>query len=100
MKPTQSFMKLPFSVKTVGADMITVSSHKIHGPKGIGLLYIKKGVTIKPLVTGGGQEKNMRSGTESVPLIYGLKGAIDSLGNINENLKKQKEIWNYLQRFA
>ncbi|MBQ8267804.1 MAG: aminotransferase class V-fold PLP-dependent enzyme, partial [Clostridia bacterium] len=69
--------------------------HKIHGPKGVGILYIKKGTTIKPLITGGGQEKNMRSGTESVPLIYGLKGAIDELGSITQNLKNQKELWAY-----
>lgn len=91
----QAFGKMPISLYELGVDLFTASGHKIHGPKGIGILYIKKGVTIKPLLTGGGQEKNMRSGTESVPLIYGLCGAIDSLGNTNENLKKQKELWNY-----
>lgn len=91
----QAFGKMPINLNALGVDLFTASGHKIHGPKGVGILYIKKGVTIKPLLTGGGQEKNMRSGTESVPLIYGLKGAVDSLGNINENLKKQKELWNY-----
>lgn len=94
----QAFGKMQINLGELGVNLFTASGHKIHGPKGIGVLYIKKGVTIKPLVTGGGQEKNMRSGTESVPLIYGLKGAIDSLGNINENLKKQKEIWNYAKQ--
>ena len=91
----QAFGKMPINLVDLGVDLFTASGHKIHGPKGIGVLYVKKGVTIKPLVTGGGQEKNMRSGTESVPLIYGLKGAVDSLGNINETLKSRKELWNY-----
>lgn len=91
----QAFGKMPINLSELGVDLFTASGHKIHGPKGVGVLYIKKGVTIKPLVTGGGQEKNIRSGTESVPLIYGLKGAIDELGAINENLKKQKDLWLY-----
>ncbi len=91
----QAFGKMPITMAELGVDFFTASGHKIHGPKGVGILYIKKGVTIKPLITGGGQEKNMRSGTESVPLIYGLKGAIDSLGNINDNLKAQKDLITY-----
>lgn len=91
----QAFGKMPINISSLGVDLFTASAHKIHGPKGIGILYMKKGTTIKPLITGGGQEKALRSGTESVPLIYGLKGAIDSLGNINEQLRKQKELWIY-----
>lgn len=91
----QAFGKMPITMAELGVDFFTASAHKIHGPKGVGILYIKKGVTIKPLITGGGQEKNMRSGTEPVPLIYGLKGAIDSLGNINDNLKSQKDLLTY-----
>lgn len=91
----QALGKMPINLNDLGVDLFTASGHKIHGPKGVGILYIKKGVTIRPLITGGGQEKNIRSGTESVPLIYGLKGAIDELGAINENLKKQKELWLY-----
>lgn len=91
----QAFGKMPINLYDLGVDLFSASGHKIHGPKGVGVLYVKKGVTIKPLLIGGGQEKNMRSGTESVPLIYGLKGAIDNLGNTNENLKKQKELWSY-----
>lgn len=91
----QAFGKMPINLVELGVDLFSVSAHKIHGPKGVGVLYIKKGITIKPLVTGGGQEKNMRSGTESVPTIYGLKGAIDELGNINKNLEAQKELWLY-----
>ena len=91
----QAFGKMPINLSELGVDLFTASGHKIHGPKGVGVLYVKKGVTIKPLLTGGGQEKNMRSGTESVPLIYGLKGAVDCLGNTNENLKHAKELWSY-----
>ncbi len=94
----QAFGKLPINLGELGVDLFTASGHKIHGPKGVGVLYIKKGVTIKPLVTGGGQEKNMRSGTESVPAIFGLKGAVDSLGSMNENLKNSKELWNYAKQ--
>ena len=94
----QAFGKMPINLYDLGVDLFTASGHKVHGPKGVGLLYIKKGVTIKPLLTGGGQEKNMRSGTESVPLIYGLKGAIEQIGNISENYKAQKELWLYAKQ--
>ncbi len=94
----QAFGKMPINLGELGVDLFTASAHKIHGPKGVGVLYIKKGVIIKPLISGGGQEKNMRSGTESVPLIYGLKGAIDNLGNISENLKNQKELMCYARQ--
>ena len=59
------------------ADMITVSGHKIHGPKGIGFIYIKNGTRIRPLIYGGGQQKSMRSGTENVPGIAGLGKACE-----------------------
>ena len=65
----QAFMKVPFSAKRLGADMITVSGHKIHAPKGIGALYIKSGVKIKPYIIGGAQESGMRAGTEPMPQI-------------------------------
>ena len=65
----QGFMKVPFSAKKLGADMITVSGHKIHAPKGIGALYIKTGVKIKPYIMGGAQESGLRAGTEPMPQI-------------------------------
>ncbi|MDO4607645.1 MAG: cysteine desulfurase family protein [Clostridia bacterium] len=91
----QAFGKMPINLSALGVDLFSLSAHKIHGPKGVGALYIKKGVTVKSLLTGGGQEKNLRSGTESVPLIYGLKGAVDSIGNINKNLEEQNLLWDY-----
>lgn len=65
----QGFMKVPFKAKTLGADMITISGHKIHAPKGIGALYIKTGVKIKPYIMGGAQENSLRAGTEAMPQI-------------------------------
>lgn len=91
----QAFGKLPIDVKKLGVDMLSLSGHKIHGPKGIGALYIRKGVAIKPFITGGGQEKGMRSGTESVPLICGLNGAVSELGNIKSQLEKMQELRDF-----
>jgi cysteine desulfurase len=72
----QGYMKIPIDVKACQLDAITMCSHKIFGPKGVGAVYIKKGTTIKPLLHGGGQENNMRSGTENVPGIVGFGEAI------------------------
>ncbi len=83
----QAFGKLKISVAELGIDLLSASAHKIHGPKGIGVLYKKKGVHIPALIVGGGQESGLRSGTESVPLIAGLRGAIEELPkNHNEVL--------------
>ena len=68
----QAFGKLPFTPKKLGVDLVTVSAHKIHGPKGIGALYVGKGVRILPHVFGGGQERGLRSGTESAPADRGF----------------------------
>lgn len=69
----QGFLKIPLD-----GDLISVSGHKIHASKGIGALYIKKGVTVSPLLFGGGQQKNLRSGTEAVELIAGFEAAINA----------------------
>ena len=72
----QGFLKIPFSAKTLGADLITVSSHKIHGPKGAGALYIAPRLkAFPPLLLGGGQESGLRSGTEGTPAIFGFAAA-------------------------
>ena len=91
----QAYGKIPINVKELGIDLLTASGHKIHGPIGIGFLYCKKGVSIKPFITGGGQERGMRSGTEPIPLIAGLMGAIKDLGDIKKNYIKTEELWNY-----
>ncbi len=72
----QGFLKVPFSAKTLGADLISVSSHKVHGPKGVGALYISPRLRSFPaLILGGGQESNLRSGTEGTPAIFGFAAA-------------------------
>lgn len=71
----QSFGKYRIVPKRMGIDMLSVSGHKIHGPKGTGILYVRDKVKIKPLILGGGQQKGMRSGTENVPGIAGLGAA-------------------------
>ena len=71
----QAFMKLPFSAKTLGADMISISGHKIHAPKGIGALYIRNGVKLRPFLCGGAQEGGRRAGTEAMPQIAAFAAA-------------------------
>lgn len=71
----QALMKLPFSARTLGADMISVSGHKIHAPKGIGALYIKRGLKLKPFIVGGSQENGRRAGTEAMPQIAAMGAA-------------------------
>lgn len=72
----QGFLKIPFQAKTLGADLISVSSHKVHGPKGCGALYISpKLKSFPPLIYGGGQESGYRSGTEGTPAIFGFAAA-------------------------
>ena len=71
----QAFMKIPFSAKTLGADMISISGHKVHAPKGIGALYIRSGLRLKPFIVGGGQENGRRAGTEAMPQIAAFAAA-------------------------
>lgn len=68
----QAFGKLRFSPKKLGADLMSFSGHKIHGPKGSGALYVRDKVLLRPIIYGGGQQKEMRSGTENVPAIAGM----------------------------
>lgn len=68
----QAFGKFPFTVSKIKADLLSITAHKIHGPKGVGALYIKKGVRVQPLHFGGSQENSFRPGTQAVPLIGGF----------------------------
>lgn len=91
----QGYGKIPIDVKKIGIDLLTASGHKVHGPKGIGFLYLKKGVSIKPFITGGGQERDMRSGTEALPLIAGLMGAVEELKDIKKKYEEMQAIRDY-----
>ena len=91
----QAFGKMSIDLKKMGVDLFTASAHKIHGAKGIGLLYIKKGITIRPYIIGGGQEKGMRSGTESVPLISSFGAAVKALPPTLKELENIKALNSY-----
>ena len=91
----QGFGKLPIDVKSMGVDLLTASGHKVFAPKGIGFLYCKRNTNLPPLITGGGQEKGVRSGTESVPLISAFEGALISLPDINTALERQTQLRDY-----
>ncbi|RHT18217.1 cysteine desulfurase family protein [Clostridium sp. AM33-3] len=75
----QAYGKYVIRPKKQGIDLLSVSSHKIHGPKGVGFLYIRSGVKIKPLIYGGGQQAGMRSGTENVPGVAGFGAAVKEM---------------------
>jgi len=77
----QGLCKIPFTVKSIGADLITVSSHKLHGPKGVGALYVKDKVKLVPLIFGGNHEQGLRGGTEALPAAVGF-GEAARLGKL------------------
>ncbi len=85
----QGFLKVPFSAKSLGADLISVSGHKIHAPKGVGALYIRQGLRLKPFILGGGQEEGRRAGTEAMPQIaaFGEACRIGKSG-MSENIRR------------
>ncbi len=85
----QSFTKVPIDIKKQNLDLITLNSHKIHGPKGVGALYIKDGIKIVPLMHGGGHERNLRSGTENISGIVGFAEAV--------KIAKKKDIENMIK---
>ena len=90
----QGFLKVPFAAKNLGADLISVSSHKVHGPKGVGALYISPRLKSFPaLLLGGGQESNLRSGTEGTPAIFGFAAACAAgMATFKEDIQREKEL--------
>lgn len=90
----QAYGKIPFTAAAVGADFISLSGHKIHGPKGTGALYVRTGAKIAPIIYGGGQQNNIRPGTENVPGIAGL-GVAAMLSC--DNLKEKSARMRYLR---
>ncbi len=94
----QGFLKIPFAAKTLGADLISVSSHKIHGPKGVGALYVSPRLrSFPPYLYGGGQESGLRSGTEATPAIFGFAAAASAgAATFREDVTKEKQLLNAL----
>ena len=93
----QGLGKVPFQAKTLGADLISVSGHKLHGPKGVGALYMKPGVNLPPYIRGGGQESGMRSGTEATPAIIGF-GAACAAQDFAAHIRKMSALRNLCRR--
>ena len=94
----QGFLKIPFQAKTLGADLISVSSHKIHGPKGAGALYISPRLKSFPaLLQGGGQENGFRSGTEATPAIFAFAAAAaDGAASMAQDIQREKALLDNL----
>ena len=92
----QAFGKMPVKPASLGVDLMTVSSHKIHGPKGVGAIYIRKGVKIKPRTHGGEQEMKIRPGTEAMPAIAGFAAAARALPDPQKELEHIRMLRDYM----
>lgn len=90
----QAFGKIPLKLAKAGVDLASVSGHKVHAPKGVGALYVKKNLHIKPIIFGGEQEKKLRPGTEAIPLIAGFSAAVKEF-DIYRNYKYVSELHSY-----
>ena len=92
----QGFMRVPMHMGRMGVDMYALSGHKIHGPKGVGALVVRKGIRLVPQMTGGGQERNLRSGTYNAPAILGLGKAVEEMAARKESLTQVRAIKAHL----
>lgn len=93
----QAFGKIPIDVKEMNVDMLSASSHKIYGPKGVGMLFVKKGTKVTPLIHGGGHEFGLRSSTENVAGIVGFAEAVElRMDEMNEEVKRLTGLRDYL----
>ena len=93
----QAFGQLPIDVVAEQIDMLSASGHKLNGPKGIGFLYIKKGLKLRSLIHGGGQERKRRAGTENVPGIVGFGKAVElAVAGMDAKIKKETELRDYM----
>lgn len=93
----QAFGQIPISVKKQGFDLLSVSAHKFHGPKGVGFLYVRSKVKIQSFIHGGHQEKGLRAGTQNVAGIVGMgKAAQIAMETMKERVKKERELRDYL----
>ena len=93
----QAFGQLPIDVAAENIDMLSASGHKLNGPKGIGFLYIKKGLKLRSLIHGGGQERKRRAGTENVPGIVGFGKAVElAVAGMEDKIKKETELRDYM----
>ena len=93
----QALGQIPLDVKAMHIDLLTITAHKIYGPKGVGALYIRKGVRIKPFIHGGGQERNRRAGTENVPSIVAFGKACElAVGEIAQEAAHTRTLRNKL----
>lgn len=93
----QAYGKIKLIPKKMGIDLMSVSGHKIHGPKGVGFLYVSYKTKIKPIIFGGGQQKALRSGTENVCGIMGLGAAVEKLfATFDEDTKRMRELREYM----
>ena len=97
----QAYGKLPLRPEKLGLDLLTVSGHKIHGPKGVGALYVSKNARILPRTFGGGQERELRPGTEAAPLIAGLGAAVEELPDWRQAYSRMEKLRDYtLQKLS
>ena len=95
----QAAGKVPLNTAELGVDLLTISAHKLHGPKGVGALFVRKGTRLRPLFHGGGHERNRRAGTENVPQIVGLGRAAEMAGNsMDQDGERIRELRDWFEQ--